>query len=69
MNELSQFLSTLKNGDTIKIVLQNGSITGKLEEYRQDVEAIEMSDVYFAGTYLPFLFTISTYLILELIQL
>jgi hypothetical protein len=70
MNELSQFiLPTLKTGDTVKLVLQSGSITGKIEEYRQDVETIDISDVYFSGVYLPFIFTISIHLIRELVKL
>ena len=69
MNQLSPVLATLKNGDAVKIVLQNGSITGRLEEYRQDIDAIEISDVYSSGIYVSSLFTISTYLILELAKL
>jgi hypothetical protein len=69
MNELSQLLPTLKTGDTVKLVLQSGSITGKIKEYRQDVEAIDMSDVYFSGISLPFIFTVSTCLILELAKM
>lgn len=69
MNELSQFLPTLKTGDTVKIVLQSGSLTGTIEEYRQDVEAIDLSDVQFSGTSLPYILTVSTYLILELAKI
>ncbi len=66
MNELSQLLPTLKTGDTVKLVLQSGSITGKIEKYRQDVHTLDISDVYFSGVYFPSIFTVSTYLILEL---
>ncbi len=69
MNEISQLLPTLKTGDTVKLVLQSGSITGKIEEYRQDVHALDISDVHFSGVSLPSIFTVSTYLILELAKL
>ena len=69
MNELSQLLPTLKTGDMVKLILPNGSITGRIEEYRQDVETIEVSDVCFSGICLPSMFTISIYLILELVKL
>jgi hypothetical protein len=69
MNELSQLLPTLKTGDTVKLVLQSGSITGTIEEYRQDVQALDISDVYFSGISMPFIFTVSTYLILELAKM
>lgn len=66
MNQFAQFLPTLQTGDTVQIVLQSGSITGKIEEYRQNVHAIDLSNVYFGSIELPFIFTVSTYLILEL---
>ena len=71
MNKVSQLPSTLKTGDMVKLILPNGSITGRIEEYRQDVEALEISDVCFSGICLclPCMFTISTYLILELVKL
>ncbi len=69
MNEVSQLLPTLKTGDMVKLVLPNCSIIGKIEEYRQDVETINISNVCFGGIYLPYLFTVSSYLILELVKL
>lgn len=69
MNELSQLLPTLKTGDTVKLVLQSGSIIGKIEEYRQDVDTLDMSDVYFSGISLPFIFTVSTCFILEMAKM
>jgi hypothetical protein len=69
MNQLSQTLPALRTGDTVKIVLQSGSLTGRIEEYRQNVHALDLSEVCFSGMELPFIFTISTYLILELSKL
>ncbi len=70
MNELSQFLlPTLQQGDMITLMLKSGAITGKVEEYREDVQAIKISNAQFAGVYLPFIITISTYLILELAKM
>ena len=69
MNQLSQSLPTLQAGDMVKIVLQSGSITGKIQAYRQNVHALDLSEVQFSGIDLPFIFTVSTYLILELAKL
>lgn len=69
MNQFSQSLPALQSGDMVKIVLQSGSITGKIQQYRQNVNVLELSEVNFSGIELPFLFTISAYLILELAKL
>lgn len=69
MNEIAQFLPTLQQGDMITLVLKSGSLTGKVEEYREDVQALEISDAHFAGVYLPFIITISAYLILEMAKM
>ncbi len=69
MNQLSQSLPSLQTGDMVKIVLQSGSITGKIQSYRQNVHALDLSEVQFSGIELPFIFTVSTYLILELAKL
>lgn len=69
MNPLSQSLPTLQNGDMVKIILQGGTITGKIEKYRENVHALDLSEVHFAGIDLPFIFTVSTYLIVEMAKL
>ena len=69
MNQFSQSLPALQSGDMVKIVLQSGSLTGKIQQYRQNVNVLELSEVKFSGIELPFLFTISAYLILELAKL
>ncbi len=70
MNELSRLvIPSLKTGDMVNLVLRSNSIIGKIEKYRQDLDAIEISDAYSSGVYLPFMFTISTHLILELVKL
>ncbi len=70
MNELSRLiLPSLKTGDRVKLVLRSSSIIGKIEKYRQDLDAIDISDICFSDVYLPFMFTISTHLILELVKL
>ena len=69
MNQFAQALPALQTGDMVKIVLQSGSITGKIEEYRQNVHALDLSNVRFSGIDLPFIFTVSTYLILELAKM
>ena len=69
MNQLAHTLPALQNGDMVKIVLQSGSITGKIQGYRQNVHALDLSEVRFSGIELPFIFTVSTYLILELAKM
>ena len=70
MNELSRLIiPSLKTGDMVNLVLRSNSILGKIEKYRQDLDAIDISDVYSSDVYLPFTFTISTHLIVELVKL
>jgi hypothetical protein len=69
MNQVAQSLPTLQAGDRVKIVLQSGSVTGRIQEYRQNVHALDLAEARFSGIDMPFIFTVSTFLILELAKL
>lgn len=69
MNQLSNTLPTLQAGDRVKIVLQSGPVTGRIKEYRENVHALDLAEARFADIDLPFIFTVSTFLILELAKL